>query len=135
MFIYILYPFILFFVPGTFKLYEKPPDVETLTEEESEGKAEKGKERNYKRKRSKDDSISEDSDDPDLFSAFTPKQKKPAKNPSLCESLNYSSFTFTFTLNHLADTFIQSDVQMRRTIEAVRPSREQQYTSAMTSLS
>ncbi len=37
--------------------------------------------------------------------------------------------------NHLADAFIQSDVQMRRTIEAIRPSREQQYTSAMTSLS
>ncbi len=44
-------------------------------------------------------------------------------------------FTFTFTFNHLADAFIQSDVQMRRTIEAIRPSREQQYTSAMTSLS
>ncbi len=42
---------------------------------------------------------------------------------------------FTFTFNHLADAFIQSDVQMRRTIEAIRPSREQQYTSAMTSLS
>ncbi len=40
----------------------------------------------------------------------------------------------TFTFNHLADAFIQSDVQMRR-IEAIRPSREQQYTSAMTSLS
>ncbi len=38
------------------------------------------------------------------------------------------------TFNHLADAFIQSDVQMRRTIEAIRPSREQQYTSAMTSL-
>ncbi len=36
--------------------------------------------------------------------------------------------------NHLADAFIQSDVQMRRAIEAIRPSREQQYTSAMTSL-
>ncbi len=45
------------------------------------------------------------------------------------------TFTFTFTFNHLADAFIQSDVQMRRTIEAIRPSREQQYTSAMTSLS
>ncbi len=41
----------------------------------------------------------------------------------------------TFTFNHLADAFIQSDVQMRRTIEAIRPSREQQYTSALTSLS
>ncbi len=41
----------------------------------------------------------------------------------------------TFTFNHLADAFIQSDVQMRRTIEAIRPSREQQYRSAMTSLS
>ncbi len=37
--------------------------------------------------------------------------------------------TFTFTFNHLADAFIQNDVQMRRTIEAIRPSREQQYTS------
>ncbi len=44
-------------------------------------------------------------------------------------------FTLTFTFNHLADAFIQSDVQMRRTIDAIRPSREQQYTSAMTSLS
>ncbi len=26
------------------------------------------------------------------------------------------------TFNHLADAFIQSDVQMRRTIEAIRPS-------------
>ncbi len=43
--------------------------------------------------------------------------------------------TFTFTFNHLADAFIQSDVQMRRTIEAIRQSREQQYASAMTSLS
>ncbi len=43
--------------------------------------------------------------------------------------------TFTFTFNHLADAFIQSDVQMRRTIEAIRPSSEQQYTSALTSLS
>ncbi len=39
------------------------------------------------------------------------------------------------TFNHLADAFIQSDVQMRRTIEAIRQSREQQYASAMTSLS
>ncbi len=46
-----------------------------------------------------------------------------------------ATFLFTFTFNHLADAFIQSDVQMRRTIEAIRPSREQQYTSAMTSLS
>ncbi len=45
------------------------------------------------------------------------------------------TFTFTFTFNHLADAFIQSDVQMKRTIEAIRPSREQQYTSALTSLS
>ncbi len=36
--------------------------------------------------------------------------------------------TFTFTFNHLADAFIQSDVQMKRTIEAIRPSKEQQYT-------
>ncbi len=38
-----------------------------------------------------------------------------------------SEYTFTFTFNHLAEAFIQSDVQMRRTIEAIRPSREQQY--------
>ncbi len=49
--------------------------------------------------------------------------------------LGYQPPLFTFTFNHLADAFIQSDVQMRRTIEAIRPSREQQYTSAMTSLS
>ncbi len=48
---------------------------------------------------------------------------------------DFSDLTFTFTFNHLADAFIQSDVQMRRTIEAIRPSREQQYTSVMTSLS
>ncbi len=52
----------------------------------------------------------------------------------LIDSLELDLFTFTFTFNHLADAFIQSDVQMRRTIEAIRPSREQQYTSAMTSL-
>ncbi len=51
------------------------------------------------------------------------------------EQVTWRTFTFTFTFNHLADAFIQSDVQMRRTIEAIRPSREQQYTSAMTSLS
>ncbi len=45
------------------------------------------------------------------------------------------SIACIFTFNHLADAFIQSDVQMRRTIKAIRPSREQQYTSAMTSLS
>ncbi len=32
---------------------------------------------------------------------------------------------FTFTFNHLADTFIQSDLQMRRAIEAISPTREQ----------
>ncbi len=100
MFIYILYPFILFFVPGTFKLYEKPPDVETLTEEESEGKAEKGKEKSYKRKRSKDDRSSEDSEDPGPSSTSTPKRKKPAKKPSFCESLNYSRSNFSSGLNN-----------------------------------
>ncbi len=40
-----------------------------------------------------------------------------------------------FTFNHLADAFTQSDVLMRRIIEAVRPSREQRYTRVMTSLS
>jgi len=39
-----------------------------------------------------------------------------------------------FTFNHIADTFIHSDVQMRRITEAFRPSREQQNTSAMASL-
>ncbi len=38
----------------------------------------------------------------------------------------------TFAFNHLADAFIQRDLQMRRTIEA-RTTREQQYTSAITS--
>ncbi len=52
-----------------------------------------------------------------------------------CEKDFYYSELFTFTFNHLADAYIQSDVQMRRTIEAIRPSREQQYTSALTSLS
>ncbi len=56
------------------------------------------------------------------------------KNPHSSIS-DFTTFTFTFTFNHLADAFIQSDVQMRRTIEAIRPSREQQYTSALTSLS
>ncbi|XP_058625102.1 nuclear body protein SP140-like protein isoform X1 [Onychostoma macrolepis] len=67
---------------GTFKLYEKPPDVETLTEEESEGKPEKGKEKSYKRKTSKDGRSSEDSDDPGPSSTSTPKRRKPAKKPS-----------------------------------------------------
>uniref|UniRef100_A0A673FLE6 SP110 nuclear body protein, tandem duplicate 2 n=1 Tax=Sinocyclocheilus rhinocerous TaxID=307959 RepID=A0A673FLE6_9TELE len=88
-----MYSIVLFFflVPGTFKLYEKHPDVETpAEEEESEGKAEKGKENNYKRKRSKDDRSSEDNDDPDPSSASTPSRKKPGKKPSFCEFLNYS---------------------------------------------
>ncbi|XP_059408383.1 nuclear body protein SP140-like protein isoform X2 [Carassius carassius] len=68
---------------GTFKLYEKPPDVETLTdEEESEGKAEKGKEKRYKRTRSKDDRSSEDSDGPGPSSTSTPKRRKPVKKPT-----------------------------------------------------
>ncbi|KTF76976.1 hypothetical protein cypCar_00049182, partial [Cyprinus carpio] len=54
---------------------------------ESEGKGEKGKEKSYTRKRSKDDRSSEDSDDPDLFSAFTPKRRKPAKKPSFSSSV------------------------------------------------
>ncbi len=40
-----------------------------------------------------------------------------------------------FSFNHFADAFIQSDVQRRRIIEEIRPLREQQYTSVMTSLS
>ncbi|XP_016408561.1 uncharacterized protein LOC107740602 isoform X2 [Sinocyclocheilus rhinocerous] len=68
---------------GTFKIYEKPPDVEIQTEEEkSGGKAEKGKEKSYKRKRSKDDKSSEDSDDPGPSSTSRPKRRKPAKKPS-----------------------------------------------------
>ncbi len=39
------------------------------------------------------------------------------------------------TFNHLADAFIQSNVRMRRIIEEIRASREQQYTSVMTGLS
>ncbi len=38
-----------------------------------------------------------------------------------------------FTCIHLADAFIQSDLQTR-TIEAIEPTTEQQYTSAVTSL-
>ena len=41
---------------------------------------------------------------------------------------------FTFTFIHLADVFIQSDLQMR-TIEAVKLTVGQQYASAMTLLS
>ncbi|XP_050957965.1 LOW QUALITY PROTEIN: uncharacterized protein LOC127159069 [Labeo rohita] len=72
---------------GTFEFCDKPPDVETPTEEEeSEGKAEKGKGKN-KRKRSKDDRSSEDSDDPGTSSASTPSRKKPAKKPSFSSPL------------------------------------------------
>ncbi len=39
---------------------------------------------------------------------------------------------FTFTFSHLADAFIQSNLQMR-TIEAIKINKEQQYASAMTS--
>ncbi len=42
-------------------------------------------------------------------------------------------FTFTFTFSHLADAFIQIDLQMR-TKEAIKSTKEQQYASAMTSL-
>jgi hypothetical protein len=44
------------------------------------------------------------------------------------------TFTFTFTFIHLADAFIQSDLQMR-TIEAVKLTVGQQYVSAITPLS
>uniref|UniRef100_A0A672P0H6 Ig-like domain-containing protein n=1 Tax=Sinocyclocheilus grahami TaxID=75366 RepID=A0A672P0H6_SINGR len=40
-----------------------------------------------------------------------------------------------FTFNHLADAFIQSDLRMRRTIDAITPTGEQQHTSDVTSLS
>ncbi len=59
----------------------------------------------------------------------------PTRGPNTLDHCYTQFKTFTFTFNHLADAFIQSDVQMRRTIEAIRPSREQQYTSALTSLS
>ena len=42
--------------------------------------------------------------------------------------------TFTFTFIHLADAFIQSDLQMR-TIEAVKLTVGQQYASDITLLS
>ncbi len=35
--------------------------------------------------------------------------------------------------SHLADAFIQSDLQMR-TLEAIKPTKEQQHASAMTSI-
>ncbi|KAL0198287.1 hypothetical protein M9458_006827, partial [Cirrhinus mrigala] len=54
------------------KLYEKP-----TKEEESEGKEKKWNELSYTRMRSKDDRSREDIDYPDLFSMFTPSQKKP----------------------------------------------------------
>ncbi|KAL0198285.1 hypothetical protein M9458_006825, partial [Cirrhinus mrigala] len=61
----------------------EPPDVKKATEEKSEGKAETGKEGNYKRKRSKDDRRSEDCDDPGSSFASTPSRKKPAKKSLL----------------------------------------------------
>ncbi len=67
--------------------------------------------------------------------SWYPQAESKGKYPGLLFLVFMYVFTFTFTFNHLADAFIQSDVQMRRTIEAIRPSREQQYTSAMTSLS
>ncbi|XP_050957959.1 uncharacterized protein LOC127159060 [Labeo rohita] len=60
------------------KLCEKLPDVKTPTEEESEGKAEKGKKKGDTRKRRKDDP-----DLLDIFSVSTPSPKKPDKNPLL----------------------------------------------------
>ncbi len=57
-----------------------------------------------------------------------------SKGTSNVETASQDHYIY-ITFNHLADAFIQGDVQMRRTIEAIRPSREQQYTSAMTSLS
>ncbi len=63
------------------------------------------------------------------------KQNKNKNKHTVPSENKHKNESITFTFNHLADAFIQSDVQMRRTIEAIRPSREQQYTSAMTSLS
>jgi len=45
--------------------------------------------------------------------------------------LDFISLTYSFTFIHLADAFIQSDLQMR-TIEAVKLTIGQQYASAMT---
>ncbi len=72
---------------------------------------------------------------PDEFGEHLTRDQRSFLHPESLQILQNTSSTFTFTFNHLADAFIQSDVQMRRTIEAIRPSREQQYTSAMTSLS
>jgi len=41
--------------------------------------------------------------------------------------------TFYIKLNNLADIFIQSDLQMRRAIEALKPTIGQQYVIALTS--
>ncbi|XP_059381017.1 uncharacterized protein LOC132116059 [Carassius carassius] len=85
----------------TFNLFEKPPDVETLKEEEeSKGKVEKGEDKSYTRERRKDDRSSEDSDDPGLFSTSTPKRRKTDTKPSLCESLNYSRCKYSSGLNN-----------------------------------
>ncbi len=42
-------------------------------------------------------------------------------------------YIYTHTFSHLADAFIQSDLQMR-TLEAIKTTKEQQHASAMTSL-
>ncbi len=55
--------------------------------------------------------------------------------PRKATRMGPAEITQTFALNLLGDPFIQSYVQMRRIIEAIRPSREQKYTSVMTSLS
>ncbi len=38
----------------------------------------------------------------------------------------------TFAFNHLANAFNQSDLQMRK-VEAIKPTKDQQYVSAVTS--
>ncbi len=47
-----------------------------------------------------------------------------------CQNLFYLKL---FTFSHLAEAFIQSDLQMRA-IEAIKTTKEQQHASAMTSL-
>ncbi len=52
----------------------------------------------------------------------------------ICSCTNTQMKVHLHLINHLADAFFQSDIQMRRII-AIRPSRVQQYRSVMTSVS
>ncbi len=60
-----------------------------------------------------------------MHGTFKIKQMQAAKRSKT------TCLFITFTLNHLADAFIQN----KENKEAIRPLREQQYTSVMTSLS